>query len=128
MYRDDRYVCPRCSDSVALERVGRRWRCGACAGVLVPTADIEEMIAEMVAVYENATLASASNPDKWRPAPPPSPSLRVLGTLPCPRCGVAMNRQRLGEQEVDQCREHGYWFDGNELSLVLARMGGVVTR
>lgn len=127
MYRDDLAVCPSCVDEVALDPTGQRLTCRVCGGVLVPAAEVAAMIAEMVAIYE-AAVQPAASPDE-RPLgmePPPAPSQPRAGARPCPRCGAAMDQQTLGEQMVDRCREHGFWFDGRELSLVLERMGGVV--
>ncbi len=38
--------------------------------------------------------------------------------LPCPRCGGTMNRGVFGRKSgviVDTCRQHGTWFDAQEL-------------
>lgn len=48
---------------------------------------------------------------------------------PCPECGKLMNRRNYGQGSgviLDVCRDHGLWFDADELARVLAwtRAGG----
>lgn len=41
----------------------------------------------------------------------------------CPDCGVILNRRNFGQRSgvvVDVCKEHGVWFDSDELTAVLA--------
>src|SRR5690606_39479191 len=49
----------------------------------------------------------------------------------CPACGVLMNRRNFGRRSgviVDVCKEHGVWFDADELTAVLefVARGGLV--
>jgi Zn-finger nucleic acid-binding protein len=71
-----------------------------------------------------------------RPAPPrPAASraaARPLGGLyrPCPYCQRLMNRRNFGRRSgviVDICREHGAWFDTDELARIVEwlRAGGL---
>jgi len=42
-------------------------------------------------------------------------------TIECPRCAAQMTKHLLYDVEVDHCKAHGVWLDGdNELRLVLA--------
>jgi Zn-finger nucleic acid-binding protein len=63
----------------------------------------------------------------------PEPAARVLPPLdavtylPCPLCHNPMNRVNFGRVSgviVDVCRDHGTWFDGGELTRVVAFAGG----
>ena len=45
---------------------------------------------------------------------------------PCPRCGERMAIVWLEYLQLDQCREHGVWFDRGELDRALA--GDTVVR
>lgn len=42
------------------------------------------------------------------------------GTVACPECGQAMERSVAGQTgvEIDVCREHGTWFDRDELGRI----------
>lgn len=47
--------------------------------------------------------------------------------VPCPLCHSTMNRVNFGKLSgviVDICRKHGTWFDGGELTRVVAFVAG----
>jgi len=57
----------------------------------------------------------------------PVPTIRYL---PCPDCGVLMNRVNFGKRSgvvLDSCARHGTWFDADELRRVVefVRGGGL---
>lgn len=63
-----------------------------------------------------------------RPVAQASAEVRYRG---CPACGVLMNRRNFGRRSgviVDVCKEHGVWFDADELTAVLefVARGGLV--
>jgi Zn-finger nucleic acid-binding protein len=116
-FRDERPRCPACPDERALVpqselRAGlafgntTRLVCEQCRGVLVPASEVEAMIAELQ--LDTFTL----------PAGKP-------GTRTCPRCTATMSVLALFEIEVDRCEQHGVWFDGKELAMVLESASGV---
>jgi Zn-finger nucleic acid-binding protein len=103
MFRDDFSGCPACSGK--LDPVGVRLRCGQCEGLLVPSAQLAEML-------------QSTSPDDARGL---DERLEARAGTPrnCPRCKVAMEPVLLDKIEVDRCLEHGVWFDKHELAWVL---------
>jgi Zn-finger nucleic acid-binding protein len=109
-FRDQRPQCPVCPDRALVPqselRAGlafgnaTRLVCEQCRGVLVSAVEVEAMIADLQ--YESFTL----------PAGQP-------GTRTCPRCTATMTVLALFDIEVDRCEQHGVWFDGKELAMVL---------
>jgi Zn-finger nucleic acid-binding protein len=120
--------CPRCRTPLEAGASGARDRaappepgrgeddrvheCPRCGGMFVPPDALAEILcrAEMSGVF-------------------PDPSRRRLGSLdevtylPCPLCHTSMNRVNFGRVSgviVDVCRVHGTWFDGGELTRVVA--------
>jgi len=65
-----------------------------------------------------------------RPRPPALPPQRGSLYRPCPVCTHLMNRLNYGGASgviIDQCKQHGVWFDADELHRILAwvRNGGL---
>jgi Zn-finger nucleic acid-binding protein len=61
----------------------------------------------------------------------PLAALEEVRYVPCPLCHATMNRANFGKVSgviVDVCKEHGTWFDGGELTRVVAfaANGGLV--
>jgi Zn-finger nucleic acid-binding protein len=53
----------------------------------------------------------------------PVVALDQVKYIPCPLCHTSMNRVNFGKVSgviVDVCRNHGTWFDGGELTRVVA--------
>jgi Zn-finger nucleic acid-binding protein len=60
------------------------------------------------------------------PTTRPVTQLDAVMYLPCPLCHNPMNRVNFGRVSgviVDVCRDHGTWFDGGELTRVVAFVG-----
>lgn len=106
-YRDDRATCPACA--TALEAAGTRMTCSKCRGVLVPAAELDDMLHSM-------SPDDARGLDERLTAGTEAPR-------PCPRCAVPMDAVVLERVPVDRCQAHGIWFDGKELERVLERDG-----
>ncbi|MCA9706558.1 MAG: zf-TFIIB domain-containing protein [Myxococcales bacterium] len=98
--------------------------CRRCGGVWVDRDTLERMI---------ETAAAQSMSDGWSP----SVKRRTLSMRPpvvyraCAVCSNTMNRRnfaRISGVIVDECREHGTFFDAGELEDVLAfvRSGGML--
>lgn len=117
--------CPECRAELAALEVGgtRLAECGACSGLWLGNGCLEALLADRE--RQAAVLA-------FRPPPPPegvAPVERVR-YRPCAACGVLMNRanfQRISGVIVDACRDHGTWFDRDELRRVVefVRAGGL---
>lgn len=116
--------CPRCRVEMPVVRVGSAElrECGECGGVWAGAQAFERICAERE--EQAAVLGSAL------PAPR---ALRREGELgpvryvPCPECGVLMNRvnfARCSGVVIDVCREHGSWFDRDELRRIVEFIQG----
>jgi Zn-finger nucleic acid-binding protein len=117
--RDLPPLCPRCTR--ALDDASADLVCAACGGVFVTHAELAVRI------------------DSARPQPPPAVHPRHASSRPpeptvryarCPSCTGIMTRMNFGRSSgivVDVCREHGTWFDRDELESALrfVRDGGL---
>jgi Zn-finger nucleic acid-binding protein len=93
--------CPSCYEP--LVQHGDHWTCERCLGAFVEPPALEQMIAEMrSAPYE---LPAGAGP---------------VGELRCPVCDRPSRAEVLEGRSVDRCDDHGVWFAGGELSIVLA--------
>jgi Zn-finger nucleic acid-binding protein len=118
--------CPRCRAEMQAVQVGsaRVQECPACSGVWLDTETFAEVCTsrEEQAAVLHFSAASA-------PAREAAPEATVR-YVPCPACGKLMNRvnfQRISGVVVDVCREHGTWFDADELRRIVEfiRAGGL---
>lgn len=102
--------CPRCTGA-ELEPSYDDFQCPRCSGLFVPHTRLQQLVEE----HRSSGL---------RPVPSRPPSeAAAIAYLPCPACGVRMNRRNFGDSSgivVDVCKEHGVWFDLGELEAVLA--------
>jgi Zn-finger nucleic acid-binding protein len=98
--------------------------CPRCEGIWADAASLEQICADredQAAVLGAAALV------------PPDPSVEVeakIRYLPCPVCAKLMNRvnfARCSHVVVDVCRQHGTWFDKDELRRIVEfiRSGGL---
>lgn len=111
-FRDEQPRCPVCADRALGPQPGHetRLRCDGCKGLLVPIAEVEEMIGQLEQKpwsFDEHARADAS-------------SVRT-----CPRCAAAMQPYLLFTVSIDRCALHGIWFDGTELAMVLEAASGV---
>jgi Zn-finger nucleic acid-binding protein len=126
------YACPACDGKSRLRnrQVGdvALLECGRCAGFWVVRGVFDRLI-------ERATQNSLG-PDWLLPGPQRGSRTpgrgRHGGPLyrQCPLCGKLMGRINYGRRSgviIDSCRDHGAWFDAEELALVLdwVRSGGL---
>src|SRR6266576_4646653 len=119
--------CPRCKidmSSITLGTMAMR-ECEHCIGLWVEVAAFEKICADRE--EQSAVLGTAS------PAPAHqgrSADLETVRYVPCPQCGVLMNRIYFAHCSgviVDICKGHGTWFDRDELSGIVQfiRSGGL---
>jgi len=117
-----RRACPRCDgevhlvarlvDSVLLDE------CGGCHGVFVDAVVLQRVFADrepMRGLLDILPTTLVSEPLADRPA-----GSRMY--VPCPDCGTMMNRINFGKRAgviVDVCKDHGTWFDADELPRVI---------
>lgn len=101
-------MCPSCG--IELVPSGTRLHCKQCNGMLVRPEEVEEMMQHMSPDQPRAIskLIHAGGSDAPRK---------------CPSCETMMTVCMLGTVTVDQCPEHGIWFDGKELTRALEGQG-----
>jgi Zn-finger nucleic acid-binding protein len=110
--------CPACAEPLAASRVGdlEVRECRACGGLWLDRAVFEQLGASRE--RQGAVLGALPAPS----APPVVP-LGAVQYRPCPDCRQRMNRVNYARRSgvvLDVCREHGLWFDKDELRRVLA--------
>ena len=127
-------ACPRCRQKSVLSTRKVKssqlnvLECTLCAGIWL---DTETFLALERQVIELASSGISKEHEK------------VVGNLPrthdgdqnlyrkCPTCDVIMHRRNYGPGSgvvIDQCKDHGFWFDQQELNVILRwiRTGGLL--
>jgi Zn-finger nucleic acid-binding protein len=138
---DTELLCPACQEGPGL--VSRRLgatvvtllECGRCAGFWLGHAAFRELVERA----QQQTLPAGTIPETPQqvaarsglPAGSVAPRGQRRGSFyrPCAVCGELMNRIHYGRDSgviIDVCRDHGSWFDADELARILAwlRAGG----
>jgi Zn-finger nucleic acid-binding protein len=107
--------CPRCR--TPLEALAgddaRVHECPRCGGMFVPRVALAELLSR--AESRKSAFAVTRVPSLT--------PLHQVTYVPCPLCHHSMNRVNFGKGSgvvVDVCRDHGTWFDGGELTQVVA--------
>ncbi len=124
------HACPRCKDQLLqVEVVGSNplERCAQCEGMWVDRETLEKIYRDRdqaVAITQmTAPRPKAVNQDKTATAANQfKDKVPTQGYIRCPMCNTIMNRQNFGRYSgvvVDICREHGTWFDADELNRIL---------
>jgi Zn-finger nucleic acid-binding protein len=110
------WMCPRCRThrlDALTSFDGILHDCSLCGGQFVPHHVLDEMIKR----YQALDVAL---PRRLRPH---NPLDEKVVYLPCPACQALMLRQNFGKVSgviVDNCANHGAWFDIGELPRVLS--------
>lgn len=123
--------CPRCSakqpTALVAQLVGKTLldQCGACGGLWVDRTAFEQLVE--VARSDQGGLSGLGGLQRARGKVDPTAQVSYVR---CPDCEAMMNRQNYGKRSgvvVDVCRDHGIWFDDQELTRVLefVRGGGL---
>jgi Zn-finger nucleic acid-binding protein/ribosomal protein L40E len=110
--------CPACAKPLAASRVGdlEVRECHACGGLWLDRTVFEQLGASRE--RQGAVLGALPSPTA-----PPVVSLEAIQYRPCPACRQRMNRVNYARRSgvvLDVCKEHGIWFDKDELRRVLA--------
>lgn len=106
LYRDHELRCPHCCEE--LVHMGPGAACGACRGMWIDEAKLDEMVREMhdgqgALRFDDRTVD------------------RVVA---CPACGEAQLGVTLHGVPLERCgRGHGVWFDADELQAALRAAG-----
>lgn len=109
------WACPRCTAKLGGEELaGVKFdRCIRCEGVFLTLERMTDLIEQRPLLDELRALL-----------PRQAPSSAAAGPMyvKCPVCATLMNRKQYAtgaKVVIDACRQHGVWFDGGELPLVL---------
>lgn len=122
-------ACPRCREPLTAVAVGSATldECTRCGGVW---ADVEAF--ERILKDGEAQAAVLGAPADAPPAdaPPAGAAGAPQSYVPCPLCARLMNRlnfARCSGVLVDVCKNHGTWFDRDELRRIVdfVRAGGL---
>jgi Zn-finger nucleic acid-binding protein len=108
--------CPRCKIVLEFVKIGSNniRECNKCGGFWTSPDTFENICAtqeERSAVLN--FIGSDAHPDS-HPA--------VINYVPCPDCSQLMNRSNFARSSgviIDMCRQHGVWFDADELSKII---------
>ncbi len=108
--------CPRCTTPLEVRggagESGHLHECPRCGGTFV----LRDVLADILHRAERG----GPFPDQSRAT---VTALDQVKYVPCPLCHSPMNRINFGKVSgviVDVCRQHGTWFDGGELTRVVA--------
>jgi Zn-finger nucleic acid-binding protein len=119
------YSCPRCHTAMEAVTVGGTslLECQKCEGLWVDTDTLEQICADRE--KQSAVLGLPMH----LPTPDPN-KIEVVHYIPCPICHQLMARFNFAHCSgvvVDVCKQHGTWFDQNELRRVVEfiRTGGM---
>ena len=127
--RQSQRICPECNtamQTIALDMQPplQIERCESCFGLFFDPGEVEALLEKVVApVFSiNRQWLGNINQDRYQRNKP-------VKYLECPVCLNIMNRVAFGHRSgvvVDQCKAHGVWLDGGEITHLLEwkRAGG----
>jgi Zn-finger nucleic acid-binding protein len=108
--------CPRCKKAMVSVNVGATTmlECESCFGLWLAVATFEKVCADRE--QQSAVLGMATH------AVSASHETSKVNYVPCPECSQLMNRMNFARCSgviVDICKQHGTWFDRDELSRIV---------
>lgn len=108
--------CPRCKAAMISVTIGATtvFECDRCFGLWLDVASFEKICADRE--QQSAVLGMASH------APSAAGAASKVNYVPCPECAQLMNRMNFARCSgviVDICKQHGTWFDRDELSRIV---------
>jgi len=114
--------CPRCQTDMAYVTVGSNGvhECERCFGLWLDVASFEKICADRE--QQSAVLGFASHDPAHAAA-----DTNKVKYVPCPVCSRLMNRMNFARCSgviVDICKQHGTWFDRDELSRIVEFIHG----
>jgi len=117
-------MCPRCRIPMEAVLIGKAnlEECPRCEGVWANTASVKQICEDTE--EQTAVLGQAGS----IPAPEDH-DIEAIHYVPCPVCKEIMNRVNFANCShvvVNVCRQHGTWFDKDQLRQIVAfiRAGG----
>jgi Zn-finger nucleic acid-binding protein len=116
--------CPRCRVALESNKIGETFvrSCTKCDGVWLEADAFEAICADRES--QSAVLGFLDKRTLRGPA------LTKINYVPCPDCGQLMNRNNFAKASgviVDICKQHGVWFDADELPAIIGfiKKGGM---
>lgn len=121
---DDESDCPRCRSKLVvldIDEISFRG-CEKCDGLWIDGETFETVCADH---ERQAAVLTFLNDRTHRGS-----SMTKISYVPCPDCGQLMNRNNFAKASgviVDICKQHGVWFDADELPTIIEfiRKGGM---
>ncbi len=113
--------CPRCKtalQTLQIESLMIR-ECDRCGGFWSDRDTFEGICVDQ---ERQASVLSFISSDAHPHAHP-----AVISYVPCPDCGQLMNRSNFARSSgviIDLCKEHGVWFDADELPKIISFING----
>jgi Zn-finger nucleic acid-binding protein len=113
---DDLGVCPRCRVSLEQLNVGSTSfrECHRCDGLWADVDTFEEICASR---EEQSTVLGFIGKRELKGESPGK-----ISYVPCPVCKQLMNRSNFARASgviIDTCKQHGVWFDAEELPRII---------
>lgn len=115
-------ICPECQSNLQTINLDLATplqieRCKTCFGLFFDPGDVESLLESSVSpVFSiNMELLGNINQDRYQ-------NDRPVKYQKCPVCQNLMNRMLFGHRSgvvIDQCKSHGVWLDGGEISHLL---------
>ena len=107
--------CPRCKTLMVAVVIGttKVLECEKCFGLWLDVPSFEKICADRE--QQSAVLGMASQA-------PSGTFASKVNYVPCPECSQLMNRMNFARCSgviVDICKQHGTWFDRDELSRIV---------
>lgn len=108
--------CPRCKrplESVLIESTRVR-ECTRCGGFWTNVATFESICADKERQAAVLSFIHAQNLDER--------AASAISYVPCPDCKHLMNRSNFARSSgviIDLCKQHGVWFDADELPRII---------
>jgi Zn-finger nucleic acid-binding protein len=117
--------CPRCKIELQVVTIGDSevLECSKCLGLWLNTTTFEKICADKE--QQAAVLGAAALVGIDRSVHPTK-----VNYIPCPECSQLMNRANFARCSgviIDLCKQHGAWFDRDELTRIVEfiRAGGL---
>jgi Zn-finger nucleic acid-binding protein len=112
--------CPRCQSDMVSVTIGAAGvlECERCLGLWLDVPSFEKICADRE--QQSAVLGAASHAGAAH-------ETSKVNYVPCPECSQLMNRinfARCSGVIVDFCKQHGTWFDRDELSRIVEFIRG----
>ena len=117
VFADERVgYCPRCKRPLDSLRIGATSvrECGSCGGFWTSAETFESICADK---EQQSAVLNFINTQSFEAHPS-----SAVSYVPCPDCKQLMNRSNFARSSgviIDLCKQHGVWFDAEELPKII---------